>query len=84
MPIVAQALIPITITSNHKIIMNAFKECGCISKSSLINKHKSRKDEILHLLDSLTTEGAIKCKDDKCCIKSASFESFVDKLNKLK
>ena len=84
MPIVAQALIPITITSNHKIIMDAFKDCGCISKSNLIDKHKSRENEILHLLDSLTTDGAIKCKDDKCCIKSTSFESFVDKLNKLK
>lgn len=84
MPIVAQALIPITITSNHKILMDAFRKCGCINKSSLIEKHKSRKDKILSLLDSLTIEGAIKCKDDKCCIKSASFESFVDKLNKLK
>lgn len=84
MPIVAQALIPITITSNHKIIMDAFKECGCISKSSLVQKHGSRKKEILQLLDSLTLDGAIKCNDDKCCVKSASFESFVDKLNKLK
>ena len=84
MPIVATALIPITITSNHKIIMDAFKDCGCINKSSLVNKHKSREKEILHLLDSLTIDGAIKCKNDKCCIKSTSFESFVNKLNKLK
>ncbi len=84
MPIVAQALIPITITSNHKIIMDAFKDRGCISKSSLISEHKSRKKEILHLLDSLTIDGTIKCNDDKCCIKSESFNSFVNKLNKLK
>ncbi len=84
MPIVAQAILNITITDNHQIIMDAFKDCGCISKSSLINKHQSKKKEILHLLDSLTINGAIKCKDDKCCIKSTSFESFVDKLNKLK
>lgn len=84
MPIVAQAIIPITITKGHKIIIDAFKECGCISKSSLVNSNQSKKKEILTLLDSLTIDGAIKCKDDKCCINSTSFESFVDKLNKLK
>lgn len=84
MPILAQVLIPINITDQHEIVINRFKECNCLNKNELLNSNDDIKDKILNVLDSLTSQGLITCTDDKCCINSNSYNSFLDKLNKLK
>ncbi len=84
MPLLAQELIPITITDNHTIIIDQFKTCNCLDKSDIINQNGYNKEELLSTLESLTADGLISCTDDKCCVNSSSFGSFVDKLNKMK
>ena len=84
MPIVAQELIPITITDNHTILIEQFKKCNCLNKSELINVDGYNKEDLMSTLDSLTSGGLISCDGNKCCVNSVEFGSFVDKLNKLK
>ncbi len=84
MPIVAQELIPITITKTHNIIIDQFKACNCLNKSELIDHEGYNKDELMNILESLTADGLISCDGDKCCVNSIEFGSFVNKLNKLK
>ena len=84
MPIVAQELIPLTITDDHQIIINAFTKCNCLNKSELIVETGSNDSGLLSALESLTSGGIITCEGDKCCVNPSSFNSFVNKLNKLK